>query len=850
MNGGSSNLQRSQSTNRPRSKSERIQELPPKISSPTDGEVITSSRPMPDDNVLDALFERLVRKMSLQPEAMMDLNTKPKSYKWGLILAQHEMQSGFSCVYYVEQLVRHAQPALKDQKFKKSLLEGLQPLKTVLADLEVDLRTNLNHSWVEEFVSAPNHGHIALIELAKDFVDHPHSIPRKDPQKNALLLRDPECLHICLLCLKTIMNHQVGFTTVLNYPPSLLYLLCFLHDKDQTYKVKTLTLKLLLQVLLSPGGHLAVLMAFDNYRALKNHLKRFEPLVQSLTDESVDSGYQAQALSLINTIVQISTSVNSKVYYQEEFIEAGLDPSEVEQLLHRTSDERVSHELSEWRKGRIDVQELYDKLAIARGKIRGLEEDLESTRLLLQEADLDRANLYEQVTTWGEKYEQQKSRAIELADTVAQLKAANFELSNQNQRLEESNNRHSLHTAELNKMLADLMEENRTMHAHVGQLDVLHQNPEAITLTLEAIKAEGGAPSGIPAPPPLPPVLNQEGSFVPPPPPLPFGVPVPPPPPGVVPQGSKKPVIPNVPLPLLNWVPLKNYQHTVFKEMDDDSIIETLDFHEFENLFQVKRSKKGEKSKSSSLIKSESTKHDQLVLIEAKRGRNLVIAKRRIGRTAQEISDLVLNTDLADLLPEHCDLLLKFIPIPEEIKAFEKHAQDVSDFGEAELFMYELSKIERYESRLSTMAYMGNFDELMNTTLPIINAVLTASLCVLRSTRLKKLFEIILAFGNYMNGSRRGAAYGFKLESLTKLTEVRSLDKRQTLLNYIGHVTETVYPNIVSFYDDLNYEAACQVSMQLLLDDIKAITKGLEGLKSEMDLQPDNFALFISSLEA
>ena len=120
---------------------------------------------------------------------------------------------------------------------------------------------------------------------------------------------------------------------------------------------------------------------------------------------------QAQALSLINTIVQISTSVNSKVYYQEEFIEAGLDPSEVEQvgphwtshdratdepalcpsqLLHRTSDERVSHELSEWRKGRIDVQELYDKLAIARGKIRGLEEDVRSVPLCVRTLPLTR----------------------------------------------------------------------------------------------------------------------------------------------------------------------------------------------------------------------------------------------------------------------------------------------------------------------------------------------------------------------------------------------------------------------------------------------------------------------------
>ena len=29
--------------------------------------------------------------------------------------------------------------------------------------------------------------------------------------------------------------------------------------------------------------------------------------------------------------------------------------------------------------------------------------------------------------------------------------------------------------------------------------------------------------------------------------------------------------------------------------------------------------------------------------------------------------------------------------------------------------------------------------------------------------------QIILAFGNYMNSSRRGAVYGFRLESLSKV---------------------------------------------------------------------------------
>ena len=52
------------------------------------------------------------------------------------------MGSGLSCMYYVEQLVHHTQPALKQKKVKKSLLEKLHPLDQVLKGLEVELRTN------------------------------------------------------------------------------------------------------------------------------------------------------------------------------------------------------------------------------------------------------------------------------------------------------------------------------------------------------------------------------------------------------------------------------------------------------------------------------------------------------------------------------------------------------------------------------------------------------------------------------------------------------------------------------------------------------------------------------------
>ena len=89
-----------------------------------------------------------------------------------------------------------------------------------------------------------------------------------------------------------------------------------------------------------------------------------------------------------------------------------------------------------------------------------------------------------------------------------------------------------------------------------------------------------------------------------------------------------------------------------------------------------------------------------------------VIAKRRIGQTSQKVSEFILNTDLDGLLPEHCELLLKFIPSEEEVSNLPccnsqwyvysyalypqlsdlaKHAHRNQEFGEAERFMFDVS---------------------------------------------------------------------------------------------------------------------------------------------------------------
>lgn len=66
-----------------------------------------------------------------------------------------------------------------------------------------------------------------------------------------------------------------------------------------------------------------------------------------------------------------------------------------------------------------------------------------------------------------------------------------------------------------------------------------------------------------------------------------------------------------------------------------------------------------------------------------------------------------------------------------------------------------------------------------------------ASREVSRSRRLRKLLEIVLALGNYMNRGARGNASGFKLTSLNRLGDTKSSSaKGTTLLHYLVQVLD------------------------------------------------------------
>lgn len=72
---------------------------------------------------------------------------------------------------------------------------------------------------------------------------------------------------------------------------------------------------------------------------------------------------------------------------------------------------------------------------------------------------------------------------------------------------------------------------------------------------------------------------------------------------------------------------------------------------------------------------------------------------------------------------------------------------------------------------------------------PRIKSVMEASREVARSRRLRRLLELVLALGNYMNRGARGNASGFRLTSLNRLADTKSsAAKGTTLLHYLVEI--------------------------------------------------------------
>uniref|UniRef100_UPI0037E7F2BE formin-like protein 1 n=1 Tax=Semicossyphus pulcher TaxID=241346 RepID=UPI0037E7F2BE len=916
--------------------------------------------PMPPEKELEERFNVVLSYMNLPPDKLKLLSQYDNEKKWELVCDQERFQVKSPPSTYLTKIKSFYQ----DQGgVSRRLKKRIQDATQVLKDLEISLRTN-HIGWAQEFLNEQNKGLDILVEYLShaqsdasydvETVENGGALPDKgkpaersmeDLTKSssssqshgmtraarALTVRisstignkmhkkspssyQRDDIHVCIMCLRAIMNYQSGFNLVMTHPRCVNEITLSLNSRNP--RTKALVLELLAAVCLVRGGHDIILSAFDNFREVSREKNRFEKLMEYFINDDSNIDFMVACMQFINIVVHSVENMNFRVHLQYEFTHHSLDKyleglkqTESEKLqvqiqayLDNVLDVGALLEDAENRGGVLEhVDELQEHNIHLSGRLQEIESqtterisDLE-TQLMqaTKESELLKESLRESCSQVSSLQQRERERELdrEREKDRERLTTSTPQMSSEmEQKIQELQDKGLIRLGRSASGGLDIQVVPVTVIEYV-QTEASPAQPSAAPSVTESAQTPSSQPAPPPPPPPPPPLPGGPGAVaapppppppppppgaggaVPPPPPPPppppgagppapppppgSGVPPPPPPFGVGPPPppgapsaqsglkAKKPIQTKFKMPLLNWQALKPNQvtGTVFNELDDDQVLGELNMDMFEEQFKTRA--QGNPTDLSKIKKKTLQKTpSKTTLIDANKAKNLAITLRKGGMNPSGICTAIEKYDQQSLSVDFLELLEPFIPSDYELKLlanYEKDGRPLEDLTDEDQFMLCFGKIPRLKQRINTLIFMGNFPETVKRLQPQLNSIIAASMSIKSSAKLKKILEIVLAFGNYMNSSKRGAVYGFRLQSLDLLLETKSTDRSQTLLHFITNIIQEKYPDLTNFHTELHFvDKAALVSLDGILQDIRTLERGMEMTKKEFLVQDDS----------
>ncbi|KAK8975852.1 hypothetical protein V6N11_057689 [Hibiscus sabdariffa] len=350
-------------------------------------------------------------------------------------------------------------------------------------------------------------------------------------------------------------------------------------------------------------------------------------------------------------------------------------------------------------------------------------------------------------------------------------------------------------------------------------------------LTLRATTPAASIP-----PPPPPPAPNGAGSPVSPPPPPP-----PPMPPSKKNSASKSAPPPPPPPP----APIRAGSHlsravsgslwAEAQKLGEASKAPEIDMSELENLFSAAAPNSGRGGKSSTRT-AHAPKSEKVTLIDHRRAYNCEIMLSKVKVPLPELMSSVLALDESALDVDQVDNLIKICPTKEEMELLKGYTGEKEKLGKCEQFFLELMKIPRVESKLRVYSFKKQFRSQVSDLRRSLNVVNSTAEEIRNSAKLKRIMQTILSLGNALNqGTTRGSAIGFRLDSLLKLTDTRARNNKMTLMHYLCKVLADKLPEVLDFSKDISsLEPASKIQLKFLAEEMQAISKGLEKVVQEL----------------
>ncbi|KAL1217559.1 Formin-like protein 13 [Cardamine amara subsp. amara] len=264
-----------------------------------------------------------------------------------------------------------------------------------------------------------------------------------------------------------------------------------------------------------------------------------------------------------------------------------------------------------------------------------------------------------------------------------------------------------------------------------------------------------------------------------------------------------------------------------------------IDMTELENLFSASAPEQAGKSRLNS---SRGPKPEKVQLIEHRRAYNCEIMLSKVKVPLQDLMNSVLNLEESALDADQVENLIKFSPTREEMELLKGYNGDKDKLGKCELFFLEMMKVPRVETKLRVFSFKLQFCSQISELRNSLSVVNSAAEQVKNSEKFKRIMQTILSLGNALNqGTARGAAVGFKLDSLPKLSETRARNNRMTLMHYLCKILAEKIPEVLDFTKELSsLEPAAKIQLKFLAEEMQAINKGLEKVVQELSLSEND----------
>ncbi|XP_061758661.1 uncharacterized protein LOC133554208 isoform X2 [Nerophis ophidion] len=227
----------------------------------------------------------------------------------------------------------------------------------------------------------------------------------------------------------------------------------------------------------------------------------------------------------------------------------------------------------------------------------------------------------------------------------------------------------------------------------------------------------------------------------------------------------------------------------------------------------------------------ESSNVQQHIMLNQKIAHNFNIFLKSFAVQPAELKGklFIVNEEDGGLSEEHITSLRRYVPTEEDVEMYQSYKGVVSELHIVDQYMMEMCDIPYLGTQLDLLLTLRELPTSMSDLQPLIGQKtrMCAQLHACRS--FESVLEYLLAVGNYLNeNAGKEKAKGFRLSSLTKLSQLRGQERTFTLLQALAEQIMLQQPDLANFTRELaEFETVPGAS-------VKGLTAEVDAVKNEL----------------